>query len=282
MLLYKDEKKLNKTFPCMAEEYILKKEDNNSESYHYHDFYEITYVQEGSGEYSVNGQNYVMNEKDLIIFNNVEPHGWTVSTDEMKVIVVTFSPDLVSDPGNVFSGEYIRPFIERGSTFKNRVDAKDKNAVVIAEIVKDIFMEYENKNEGYQSMIKADILRILTYLARHYELKEQDPVQKKNITKLEPVLNYINSHYTEEITLEECAGLLYMSPNYFSTFFKKVTGKTYIEYIIKLRLKRAEELLYTSDSNISDIALECGFRNISNFYRLYKKYKGEVPKRMRS
>ena len=158
MLLYKDEKKLNKAFPCMAEEYILKKEDNNSESYHYHDFYEITYVQEGSGEYSVNGQNYVMNEKDLIIFNNVEPHGWTVSTDEMKVIVVTFSPDLVSDPGNVFSGEYIRPFIERGSTFKNRVDAKDKNAVVIAEIVKDIFELYSQSNNASKvaSIMKKD------------------------------------------------------------------------------------------------------------------------------
>jgi len=282
MLLYKDEKKLDTAFPCKVEEFILKKEDNDSESYHYHDFYEITYVLSGSGEYSVNGNNYVMNAQDLIIFNNVEPHGWTVSSDEMKVVVVTFAPELVTDPGKVFSGEHLRPFIERGATFKNRVSAEDKNAHVIAEIIRDIQIEYSEMNEGYQSMIKADILRILTYLARHYELTEQDPLQKKNIKKLEPVLEYINEHYTEEISLEECAGILYMSPNYFSSFFKKVTGKSYVEYLIRMRLNKAEELLYTTDGNISDIALECGFRNISNFYRLYKKYKGTVPKRTKA
>lgn len=282
MLLFKDEKELNKVFPCEVEEIVLRKEDNNSDSYHYHDFYEITYVCEGNGEYSVNGQNYHMNAKDLIIFNNTEPHGWVVNSDEMKLIVVTFSPELIADPGNVFSGEHLRPFIERGSTFKNRISSEEKMASLISQILQEIKTEYELKDEGYQSIIKADILRILTYLIRHYELREQDPVQRKNLKKLEPVLEYINTHYSENINLEDCAGIVYMSPNYFSSFFKKTTGRTFVEYIIRLRLKYAEEMLVLTDMNIADIALECGFRNLSNFYRLYKKYKGEVPKRKKS
>lgn len=280
MLIFKDEMKLNREFPFQLAEYSLKRDDNTIDSYHYHDFCEITYVKDGKGKYMVGGRCYDVAPGDLIIFNNVEPHGWQVLGRKMDVMVITFAPELVSDPGNVFSGEYLKPFIERGSNFQNRIEASDRTAQVIYGIMQEIQWEIKHADIGYKDMVKADILRILTYLIRHYQLNDDSRMtQKRQIKRLEPALFYINSHYTEPVRLEEVASLTYMSPNYFSAYFKRVIGRTFMEYVTLLRLKKVQELYQMSGSSMAELAMECGFQNVSNFYRMYKKYIGELPDR---
>ena len=280
VLIFKDEMKLNREFPFQLAQYSLKWEDNTTDSYHYHDFCEITYVKNGRGKYLVGGRCYDVTPGDLIIFNNVEPHGWQVLDRRMDVMVITFAPELVSDPGNVFSGEYLRPFIERGSNFQNRIGASDQIAQVIYGIMLEIQEEVKHADTGYRDMIKADILRILTYLIRHYQMEDDSRIeQKRQIKRLEPALFYINSHYTEAIKLDEVAALTYMSPNYFSAYFKKVIGRTFMEYVTLLRLKKVRELYQMTGSSMAELAMESGFQNVSNFYRMYKKYIGELPDR---
>jgi len=278
VLIFKDTVKLNDEFPFEFKEYTLKKEDNVDDSYHYHDFCEITYVKSGKGLYMVNGSCYDLTPGDIIIFNNVEPHGWQVVDNRMEVSVITFAASLVSDPGNVFSGEYLKPFIERGSNFQNRIKATDSTTHIIKEIMDEIKTEISERESGYKNMVKADMLRILTYLIRYYQTDDDQLIErKKNLKRLEPALFYLNSHYTEAIKLEDVSKIVYMSPNYFSTYFKKATGRSLVEYVNLLRLKRVRELYLTTDRSMADLAMECGFRNISNFYRIYKKYLGELP-----
>lgn len=280
MLIFKDEMKLNREFPFQLAEYSLRREDNTTDSYHYHDFCEITYVKNGRGRYLVNGRCYDVTAGDLIIFNNVEPHGWQVLDHKMDVMVITFAPELVSDPGNVFSGDYLKPFIERGSSFRNCIKASDQTADVIRDIMFEIQTEVKYADKGYKNMIKADILRILTYLTRHYQIGDDSLIeQKRQLKRLEPALFYINSHYTDVIRLEDVASLTYMSPNYFSSYFKKVIGRSFVEYVTLLRLKRVRELYRMTDCSMAELAMECGFQNVSNFYRMYKKYMGELPDR---
>ena len=97
--------------------------------------------------------------------------------------------------------------------------------------------------------------------------------------KLEQAIYFINAHYTESVTLEEVASKAFMSPNYFSSYFKNVTNKGFSEYLTMLRLNRVQELFLTTDRTVASIAMECGFRNMSNFYRLYKKHIGPLPQR---
>ena len=103
-------------------------------------------------------------------------------------------------------------------------------------------------------------------------------IEKKNAMKrLEQAFTYINAHYCEKITLEEVASSVYMSSNYFSSYFRKVTNISFSDYVTRLRVNRARELLREEGANVTEIAMECGFNNISNFYRLYKKYMGKTP-----
>ncbi len=282
MLIFKEDTRLDAAFPFQLNEYVLKRTDNTKDSYHYHDYCEITYVKKGRGEYLVGGRDYEVTPGDLIIFNNVEPHGWQVLDKQMEVLVITFAPQLVSNPGNVFFDDYLKPFITRGSSFQNRIDGNDPNAGVIREIMLEIQTEYEKADIGYKNMIQADILRILTYLIRHYQTQDDVRLeQKRQIKRLEPALFYIHSHFTETIRLEDVAALTYMSPNYFCAYFKKAIGKTFMEYVTLLRLKRVKQIHQMTGGSLAEIALESGFSNVSNFYRMYKKYMGELPPRSR-
>ena len=100
-------------------------------------------------------------------------------------------------------------------------------------------------------MIKANVLRILTMLIRAYqdESKSGEMLrEKKNAMKrLEQAFNYIDDHYCEKITLEEVASSVYMSSNYFSSYFRKVTNISFSDYVTRMRINHARELLRETD-----------------------------------
>lgn len=281
MIIVKDETKLDPHFPFMIFNQKLKREDNAEDSFHWHNFCEITCVVKGKGNYFVNGQEYDMSEGDLIIFNNVELHGWSVIDETMELIVMIFPTEFVSAPVTMFDYDYLRPFLDRDGNFKNRIGAGEQYASDMAGIMKDIMREMKEKNVGYRLMVKAQVLRILTLLIRCYRKSDtagDDAVSgdRRSMKRLEEAFYYINSHYTEKMTLEEVASSVYMSPNYFSTYFKGVTSLSFSDYVTVLRLNKAKEMIKTTDMNMADIAEACGFHNMSNFYRLYKKHIGNI------
>ena len=284
MEIHKDNTELPKDFPVLIRRLILKEQDNDPDRFHYHDFCEITCVQSGFGSYFINGTEYEVEPGDIIIFNQVEPHGWIVSERTMEVLVLTFAPEVVSDPVSSSDDGYMKPFFYLGSHFCNLISSTDCRTAEIIRIMEEIAGESRHREKGYEGMIKADILRILTLLIRHYE-KEDVTLdislneKKRSMKRLEQAIYFINAHYTEPLTLEEVASLAYMSPNYFSSYFKNVTNRGFSEYLTMLRLKRVQELFLTTDRSVSSIAMECGFRNMSNFYRLYKKHIGPLPGR---
>ena len=98
---------------------------------------------------------------------------------------------------------------------------------------------------------------------------------------IQQVIRYINLHYTEEIRLSQLAELTDMTPVSFSRFFKLRTGKSLSDYIIDIRLGHATRQLVDSTKTVAEICYECGFNNLSNFNRIFKKKKGCSPKEFR-
>lgn len=282
MKLVRDNIPLDKDFPFQISQVILNGENSHPDTWHWHSYFEITYVQSGRGNYFVNGEEYSMDEGDIIIFNNVEPHGWNLLDEDMRLLVMIFSPEFVAEKLSFFDAGYLKPFVERGSNFKNRIGKEEPVSHEIRKGIREIYREWEDKKEGYRLMIKANILRILTMLIRAYqdERKSGEMLkEKKNAMKrLEQAFVYINEHYCEKITLEEAAAAAFMSATYFSGYFRKVTSLSFTEYVTRLRIAHARELLKSTNRSVTDIAAECGFNNTSNFYRLYKKHTGKPPR----
>ena len=99
--------------------------------------------------------------------------------------------------------------------------------------------------------------------------------------RVQKVEEYINLHYTEEIRLSQLAELTDMTSVSFSRFFKLRTGKSLSDYIIDIRLGHATRQLVDSTKTVAEICYECGFNNLSNFNRIFKKKKGCSPKEFR-
>ena len=87
----------------------------------------------------------------------------------------------------------------------------------------------------------------------------------------------INRRYSEPITAQSCAENVNMSYSYFSRSFKRITQKSFKEYLNEVRINNAERLLMTTDLSVTEIALECGYNNISYFIMVYKTLKGKTP-----
>lgn len=283
MKLKRDNIPLNKDFPFQISKVLLNAENSQPDTWHWHSYFEITCVQHGRGNYFVNGQEYGMNQGDIIIFNNVEPHSWSLLDEDMELLVMIFSPEFVAEKLSFFDSGYLKPFVERGSNFKNRIGCEDPVNCKIRMDIREIYHEWIEKEEGYELMIKANILRILTMLIRTYQDKSKSdemlPEKKNAMKRLEQAFSYINSHYCEKITLDDAAGAAFMSSSYFSTYFRKVTNISFSEYVTRLRISHARKLLKSTDLSVTDIAIECGFNNISNFYRLYKRHTGHPPRK---
>ena len=99
--------------------------------------------------------------------------------------------------------------------------------------------------------------------------------------RVQKVQEYINAHYQEEIRLGQLAAMVGMTDVSFSRFFKLRTGKNLSDYIIDIRLGFASRLLVDSTMSIAEICYECGFNNLSNFNRIFKKKKACSPKEFR-
>lgn len=282
MKIIKDKMHLDPVYPFSFSKQILKKEDNCEDSFHWHSYFEITYVESGQGYYLVNGKKYSMQAGDIIIFNNVEPHGWGVDNEDMLVDVIVFSTDFVADHMRSLDYEYLNPFVERGGNFKNKLNGEDTITQDITASIHNIAKEWVRKEQGYHLMIKSDVLRMLTLLLRYYQKEgiPEESLQEKKIAmkRLEEVFFAIENKYAEKLSLNEMARSVYMSPNYFSAYFRKVTGISYSEYLTNVRIIKVKEMMISSDKSVTEIAIDCGFNNMSNFYRQYKKVTGSTPR----
>lgn len=100
--------------------------------------------------------------------------------------------------------------------------------------------------------------------------------------RIEDVYNYINQHFKKDLQLSEVAAVANMSSSAFSHYFKKCSNKSFIQFLVEKRVSYACKLLLETESTVREICFESGFNNLSNFNRLFKKYKGVTPKAYRS
>ena len=107
-------------------------------------------------------------------------------------------------------------------------------------------------------------------------------LRKDHVGKINRVKNWIVSHLEDSFQLEDVAAHVGMSPKSFSRFFKKNTGKAFIQYVNELRIGLACRLLVQSDAGVSEICYAAGFRNLSNFNRQFRERKALSPREFRA
>ena len=114
-------------------------------------------------------------------------------------------------------------------------------------------------------------------LAAQSEESSREQVIYSSNEQMQRVLSYVHANFEKDLTLEEVAGLIYMTPAYFSTLFKREVGESFVAYINGLRMRQAAKLLREGALKATEIAQMTGFRDVSYFNRVFKKYFGHTP-----
>lgn len=148
--------------------------------------------------------------------------------------------------------------------------------------------EYFNNNEYGELTIYAQLINMLVKFGyNHINTTNLFPnvrlyKQKEYVQKFNDLLDYIDHHYMEELSLEQVADNIGFSKFHFSRLFKQYTNFTFCDYLCYRRIKAAEELLIQPDYSITEVALQSGFPSISTFNRIFKQQKGCTPSEYRS
>ncbi|MBD0384772.1 response regulator transcription factor [Paenibacillus sedimenti] len=124
---------------------------------------------------------------------------------------------------------------------------------------------------------RTDLETFLQSQIKRINSQKQPAVGHKHKMAVEFMLQYIHEHYPRDITLEELAGQLFISKNYLNQLFKKVTGESFMNYVIRVRLEKAKALLLEGNLLIYEVAEKVGYQNVPYFSTLFKKYCGVNP-----
>lgn len=152
----------------------------------------------------------------------------------------------------------------------------------IHQITWTLFDAMTSKKEGYQMVVLGTLYYLFgTIFSKGWysTAPTQTPRSHKRVVQLKQALEFIESSYTSQVTLEEISQSVNMSPKYFCRFFQEMTHRTPIDYLNYYRIERACYQLLTTDQSITDVAYSSGFNDLSYFIKTFKKYKGTTPKK---
>lgn len=252
---------------------------------HWHYYSEIMYMEKGSVKVKCNNDTTVIEEGDLCYFYPLQLHEISKADDEnVKYAVIKFDIHSINIPPAYLSklfDYFVRRTREDDSCLLLKREINDEK--MIGSKIDNIVSEYLNKDEFYMLGVQSKIHDLLITIARNIEknisiFKEKHTDSNNSFFH---ILEYIDTHSSEKIEIQDLAEMCHMSYSNFAKLFRENYGRSCKEYINYIRLNKAHDLLVNSDFDLNYIAVETGFFDCSHFIRTYKKWRGITPKQER-
>ena len=234
-------------------------------------FTEMLYVYQGAGQYIAGGYSYPIRTGDILLYNQGELHEETTT--------------LHHDNGTFcfgISGLHLRGLPEghftRAETgfVRPAVDEIDH-----IQSLCEMIYEHAERRTGYSDEIVSHLLPALVLLAASLPPDARAADQPHNLVLANRIRQYIGTHFTEQLTLEDIGEALSMSPYHLAHIFKDMTGMSPIHYMIRCRIGEAQNLLISTDYSATQIAAIVGYTNVNHFNAIFAKLVGLPPIRYR-
>ena len=147
------------------------------------------------------------------------------------------------------------------------------------KVYKDIFVKLvDSFTNNEEIILQSLVLQLIHLLSKDFPLKNENGSLSNNHLTIKKSLNYINQHLTENLSLEKVAKEMSFSPIHFHNTFKETMGQTLRDYIEEQRIKKATDLLLTTNNSLTQIAYECGFSSQSYFSFVFKRRMKKTPR----
>lgn len=252
---------------------------------HYHPELELIYVKKGCGKRMIGYKMDTYAAGDVVFVGSNLPHEWKNDTDTLEdepigsqSIVAYFNKGLFSSEFyNLRESNKINALLQRaGRGIKVTGQTRDTIAAKMEALVE--------KKDFEKILGLMEILHILSisneleYFV--YEGYEGTVPQFKN-DRLSEVFSYVTNNYSHDITLDDIARVVHLTPPAFCRLFKQKTKRPFVSYLNEVRISNACKFLSETSHNISEVAFLCGYKTLSNFNKFFKKSTGLSPKAYR-
>ena len=251
----------------------------------FHPFCEVAYIARGKGVVAIEGKKFEARPGDLFIVKPYELHGIKPDND---------------DPFDIaWFGIYPKEMAGWVSMYLWREGKSEKPKIHLSrayefwDMLSHVLEEIAFHGFKHEIVLRAELLQLFVAFARQvrFVTGEEEPPdfgkvllrrdRKRWRQAVEAAVEFVRGNYWKRIDLETIARLVRMSPNYFCEVFKAETGLTFMEYLTRIRMAKAKELLRGTELTISEISERVGYESIHYFSRLFKEREGMSPKEYR-
>lgn len=239
---------------------------DNNHPFHYHNWYELYYLQQGSCTYYIGNHKYSMNEGDWVFVPPSVEHKVVYLSSPHVRYLVYFTKDYLplmfgTDIKNFFSHPVYTPPAE--------------NAERVWSILAKMYDEFLEPDEYSVALNKGYLMEIFVEFLRNPTERSEGNFEQDIF--IAHILEYISYNYSQNISLERIAVENDISVSYLSRRFKKATGLNISEYVRMIRINQAKRLLVETDDSIHMISEKCGFNDSNYFSYVFKEHENVSP-----
>lgn len=250
---------------------------------HWHTEFELNFVRTGTGIFRIEQQEIPVSEGDIFVLQPDTLH--SISTCSGKGLCY----DTLVFHSSMLSGamedrcytEFLRPVITGQNKIITPISSQDPDYVPLKKCIQNIMRCAQAGNGKQDLILKSELMKFLGLLDDDQKIVQNTAMNIKETENLRCALEYISVNYQEPITIEQLSQSAHLSKSYFMNLFRSRTGMGAIEYLNHFRVKAVCEILLNSDCSIAEAAFSCGFRNLSNFNRQFRKMVGISPAQYR-
>lgn len=225
----------------------------------WHENIEILFLTNGEGEAVISSRPVKMPNGGLTVVNSGRIHYTNPISESIKYHCLIIDAEFLEEAG--FQADIYE------------LDECIEDAVA-SRIFWDIVDEIKGEKPYYEAAVKGNIIRLMSYLYRHYS---KENISSENDDMIKKAIKYMKKNFKNAINVEAVADYIGFSRFYFSRCFKKQTGYSVSEYVGFLRCREAQKLMKDKNMTVSEAATECGFSDVSYFTKVYKRHMGICP-----
>ena len=240
---------------------------------HWHKEIELIYVRSGSCRLTIVDQTFTAHDGDLVICESGAVHYSDSYDMDNSLDFIIFDTSILSP---IFHNpNFVHPLVTKEMLEQYGLSKH------LHQLIDTVSTELEKKLPYYQEIITSSLQTFWFLLKRCHPRTDlstmPDNRRSRMLADMQKLLDYIDDHFADNISLEYAAGSMNYSNSYFSRTFKKFVGTNFVTYLNMVRVEHAAYELRHTEHKITDIALSCGFNNIRTFNRVFKEITGCTP-----
>jgi len=276
-------------YPLLADEFpltIAGMDPQDPIELHAHIFEELVIITGGRGTHFTRDEVYEIQAGDAFIITRAQAHGYR-DTGRLSLVNILFRMEDLPLPvqemrklPGYHAFFLLEPEYRERHRFQSRLRLTVEELSELSRLIARLRGELEARQPGFEFLATALFMQIIGALARSYANRRDSRIHSP-LVGISEVISYLESQYTEEISLEALAARACMSKSTLFRVFRQATGSTPIEYLLRLRVLHAAELLRAGACTVAEAAFHVGFHDSNYFTRQFRRIMGMTPQAYR-